>query len=151
MRREGSNRTLFSFYSCFKIKFIWQFTALNLHIWLNLYWKTWKTVVQGCKLLKSLFKKPWGSSKWSFINLLFLFAWWARWKWDYCQFLGLSVYSWKFWLRQGGLSFYGFHKWNEGADTELMFQFCLPYIHFFRHSLLFFLFCFRAWMQDLYV
>ena len=44
------------------------------------------------------------------------------------QFLGFSVYFWKFWLRQGGLSFYGSQKGDEGADTDLMFQFCLPNI-----------------------
>ena len=43
------------------------------------------------------------------------------------QFLSFSVYFWKFWLRQGGLSFYGSQKGDEGADTDLMFQFCLPY------------------------
>ena len=42
------------------------------------------------------------------------------------QFLSFSVYFWKFWLRQGGLSFYGSQKGDEGADTDLMFQFCLP-------------------------
>ena len=45
------------------IKFIWQFTALSFQILLNSYWKMWKTVVQACKLLKSLSKKPGGSSK----------------------------------------------------------------------------------------
>ena len=31
-------------------------------------------------------------------------------------------------LRQGGLSFCGSHKGDEGADTDLiMFQFCVPY------------------------
>ena len=44
--------------------------------------KTLKTVVQACKLLKSLSKKPCGSSKKIFIKLLFLFAWWGRWKLD---------------------------------------------------------------------
>ena len=44
------------------------------------------------------------------------------------QFLSFSVYFWKFWLRQGGLSFYGSQKGDEGADTDLMFQFCLPYL-----------------------
>ena len=29
-------------------------------------------------------------------------------------------------MRQGGLSFYGSHKGEEGADADLMFQFCLP-------------------------
>ena len=42
------------------------------------------------------------------------------------QFLGFSVYFWKFLLRQGGLSFYGSQKGDEGADTDLMFRFCLP-------------------------
>ena len=42
------------------------------------------------------------------------------------QFLSFSVYFWKFWLRQGGLLFYGSQKGDEGADTDLMFQFCLP-------------------------
>ena len=34
--------------------------------------KIWKTVVQACKLLKSLSKKPWGSSKGIFNYSLFL-------------------------------------------------------------------------------
>ena len=45
------------------IKFIWQFSSLSFQILLNFYWKMWKTVVQACKLLKSLSKKPGGSSK----------------------------------------------------------------------------------------
>ena len=46
-----------------EIKFIWQFTALSFQILWNLYWKMWKTLVQACKMLKSLSKRPWGSSK----------------------------------------------------------------------------------------
>ena len=43
-----------------------------------------------------------------------------------CQFLSFSVYFLKLWLRQGGLSFYGSHKGDEGADTNLFFSFvCL--------------------------
>ena len=89
--------------------------------------KMWKSVVKACKLLKSLSMKPWGSSK----EIL----------WIYCfslpdevgeniiyQFLSFSVYSLEFWLSQGGVSFYGYQKRDEGADTVLMFQFCLPYI-----------------------
>ena len=45
------------------IEFIWQFTALSFQILLNLHWKMWKTVAFVCKLLKSLCKRPWGSSK----------------------------------------------------------------------------------------
>ena len=26
------------------------------------------------------------------------------------------------------MSFYGSHKWDDGAGTDLMFQFCLPYV-----------------------
>ena len=82
------------------IKFIWQFTPLSFKILLYLYWKkVWKTVVQARKLLKSLSKKAWGSSK----EILLI----------YYSFLGLhdeegenkiyqslsfSVYFWKFWL-----------------------------------------------------
>ena len=44
------------------------------------------------------------------------------------QFPSFSLYFWKFWLRQGGLPFYGSQKGDEGADTDLMFQFCLPYL-----------------------
>ena len=62
------------------IKFMWQFTALSFKMLLNLYWKMQKTVVQACNLLKSLSKKPWGSSKELLSILLFLFAWWGRWK-----------------------------------------------------------------------
>ena len=42
-------------------------------------------------------------------------------------FISFSVYLWKIWLRHGGLSIYGSQKGDEGADTDLMFQFCLPY------------------------
>ena len=42
------------------------------------------------------------------------------------RFIRFLVYIWKFWLRQWGLSFYGSHKEDEGADTDLMFQSCLP-------------------------
>ena len=43
-----------------------------------------------------------------------------------CQYLSFLVYFWKFWLRQGCLSFYGSYNWDKGADTDLMFQFCWP-------------------------
>ena len=43
------------------------------------------------------------------------------------QFLSFSVYFWKLWLRQGGISFYGSQRGGEeGADTHLIIQFCLP-------------------------
>ena len=85
----------------------------------------WKTVVQACKMLKSLSKTPWGSPK--EILLIYHFSLSDEGGENkICQFLNFSVYFWKFWLRQGGLSFYGFHKGYEGADTDLMFQFCLP-------------------------
>ena len=58
------------------IKFIWQFTALNFQILLNLYWKVWKTVVQACKMLKSLSKRPWGSSNTSISEHEFLGDFW---------------------------------------------------------------------------
>ena len=68
------------------------------------------------------------------------------------QFLGFSVYFCKYWLRQGGLSFYGSQKGDKGADTDLIFQFCLPYIqclhvreNSFRTSLLFTIFYPRIW------
>ena len=109
------------------IVFIWQFTALSFQIWLNLYWNNmWKTAVQACKLLKSLSKKPWGSSKEIFLiyccslpdeggdNKIYRFL------------IFFSFYFWKFWLRQGGLSFHGSDKGDKGADTDIMFQFCLP-------------------------
>ena len=100
-------------------KFIWQFTALSFQILLNLYWKMWKTVVQACKLLKSLSKKPWGSSK---EILLFYYCTLPDEEGEnkICQFISFSVYFWKFWLRQGVLSFYGSQKGDEGADTDLM-------------------------------
>ena len=31
--------------------------------------------------------------------------------------------------QQGSLSFYGSQRGDEGADTDLMFQFCLPYVN----------------------
>ena len=103
-------------------KFKSQFTALNFEILLNLYWKMCKTVVQACKLLKSLSKRPWGSSKEIlFISYLSLPDEGGENK--IYEFLSFSVYFWKFWLRQGGLSV---QKGDEGADTDLMFQFCLP-------------------------
>ena len=109
------------------IKFIWQFTALSFQILSNLYWKMWKTLVQACKMLKSLSKRPWGSRKEIFFNLILLSLPDERGENKICQFLSFSVYFWKFWLRQGGLSFYGSRKGDKGADTDLMFQFCLPY------------------------
>ena len=42
------------------------------------------------------------------------------------KFLCFSVYFQKFRLRQGVLSFYWSHKGDEGADTDLVFQFRLP-------------------------
>ena len=108
------------------IEFIWQFTALSFQILLNLHWKMWKTVALACKLLKSLCKRPWGSSK--EILLIYYFSMPDEGGENKIyQFLSFSVYFWKFWLRQGGLSFYGSQKGDEGADTDLMFQFCLPY------------------------
>ena len=111
------------------IEVIWQFTALSFQILLNLHRKMWKTVALACKLLKSLCKRPWGSSKEILLmpdeggeNRIY-------------QFLSFSVYFWKFWLRQGGLSFYESQKGNEGADTDLMFQFCLPSLSFNASSL----------------
>ena len=104
------------------IKSIWQFTAFSFQIYIE---KMWKTVVQACKLLKSLSKKPWGSSK--EILLIYYFSLPDEGGENKIyQFLSFSVYFWKFWLRQGGLSFYGFQKGDEGVDTDLMFQFCLP-------------------------
>ena len=112
------------------IEFIWQFTALSFQILLNLHWKMWKTVALACKLLKSLCKRPWGSSK--EILLIYYFSMPDEGGENRIyQFLSFSVYFWKFWLRQGGLSFYGSQKRDEGADTDLMFQFCLPYHSFY--------------------
>ena len=36
------------------LSLLWHFTAPSFQILLNLHWKMWKTVVQECKLLKSL-------------------------------------------------------------------------------------------------
>ena len=85
-----------------------------------------KNVVQACKLLKSQSKMPWGSSKF-FLSIYYFSLPDEGGENKIYQFLGFSVYFWKFWLRQGGLSFYGSQKGDEGADTDLMFQFCLPY------------------------
>ena len=49
---------------------------------LNLYWKMWKTVVKACKLLKSLPKKPQGSSNEILLNYYLSFAWWRRWTYN---------------------------------------------------------------------
>ena len=109
----------------YKVKFIWQFTALNLQILPNLYWKMWKTVVQACKLSKSLSKTPWGSSK--EILLIYYFSLPDEGGGNKIyQFLSFSVYFWKFLLKQGGLSIYGSQKRDEGADIDLMYQFCWP-------------------------
>ena len=108
------------------IEFIWQLTALSFQILLNLHWKMWKTVALACKLLKSLWKRPWGSSK--EILLIYDFSMSDEGGENRIyQFLRFSVYCWKFWLRQGGLSFYESQKGDKGADRDLMFQFCLPY------------------------
>ena len=48
------------------------------------------------------------------------------------RFICFSDYFWKLWLRQGCISFYGSHKGDEEADTDLMFQFCLPIVHSFH-------------------
>ena len=85
-----------------------------------------KNVVKACKLLKSQSKMPWDSSKNFLINLLFLYMPDEGGENKIYQFLNFSDYFWKFWLRQRGLSFYGSQKGNEGADSDLMFQFCLP-------------------------
>ena len=100
------------------IKFIWQFTALSVQILLNLYWKLWKTVVQAFKLLKSICEKLWG--RWKGILSIYYFS--LPDEGDdnnIYQFLSFSVYFGKFWVRQGGLSFYGSHERDKGADTDL--------------------------------
>ena len=73
------------------IKFIYQFTTLNFQILLHLYWKLWKTVVQACKLLRSLSEKPWGSSKeFSLIYYFSLFDEWGGNKiYQFLSFLSL--------------------------------------------------------------
>ena len=107
-------------------KFIWHFTVLSCHILFNFCCKMWKTVVQACELLKSFSKKPWGSSK--EILLIYYFSLPHEGGENKInKFLNFSVYFWKFWLRQGGLLFYGSQKGDKGTDTDLMLQFCLPY------------------------
>ena len=66
---------------------------------------------------------PWGSSKF-FLSIYYFSLPDEGGENRIYQCLRFSVYFWKFWLRQGGLSFYGSQKGDEGADT--MFQFCLP-------------------------
>ena len=107
------------------IKFIWQFTAFSFQSLFNLYWKCEKTVVKACNLLKSLSKKPWGSSK-EVLCIYYFSLPGEGGENNIYQFHSFSVCFWKFWLRQGGLSFYGFHQGDGWADTDLMFQFCLP-------------------------
>ena len=82
----------------------------------NFVLKMWNTVVQACKLSKSLSKTPWGSSK----EILLIYYFSSPDEGD-----GNKIYQ--FLSSQGGLSFYGSQKRDEGADTDLMFQFCLPY------------------------
>ena len=83
----------------------------------------WKTVVKACKILKSLSKKPLGSWKETLLiyNLSLPDEGGEN---KICQLLSFSVYFWKCWLRQRGLSFYEPHKGDTGADTELMIQVC---------------------------
>ena len=101
------------------IEFIWYFTALDFRILLGLYWKMWKTVVQACEMLKSLCKRPWGSSK--EILLIFFSLQDEGGEKKICQFHSISVDFWNFdWGRD-------VYHGDEGADTDLMFQFCLPY------------------------
>ena len=107
------------------MKFIWQFTAFSFQIMLNLYRKRWKSEFQACKLLKSLSKKRWGSSKENLLIYYFSLPD-EEGENSIFQFLSFSVYFWKFWLIQGSLSFYESHEGDEGADTDIMFQFCLP-------------------------
>ena len=97
------------------IEFIWQFTALSFQILLNLHWKMWKTVALACKLLKSLCKRPWGSLK--RILLIYYFSMPDEGGENRIyQFLSL---------------FLKILKGDKGADTDLMFQFCLPNSRFF--------------------
>ena len=106
------------------IKFIWQFTALSFQILLNLYWKMWKTVVQACKLVKSISMRPWGRSK----EILLIY------------YLSLpdeggenKIYIYKFLffslflkiLIEAGRIILWISKGDEGADTDLLFQVCL--------------------------
>ena len=107
-----------------EIKFIWQFTPLSFQILLNFYWKMWKTVVQAYKILKSFSKRRWGSAKEilliccfslpddSFTVIRFIFV-----NFDW----GREVYY-----------FMDLIKGDEGADTDLMFQFCLPKFWIFK-------------------
>ena len=64
--------------------------------------KNVKTVVRACDKLKSLCKRPWGSSKEFFLIFFSLPDVGGEKK--ICQFLSISVDFWKFWLRQGRLS-----------------------------------------------
>ena len=88
--------------------------------------KNVKSVDRACKLLKSQFKMPWGSSKIIFHQFIIFSLPDEVGENKIYQLLGFSVYFWKLWLRQGGLSFYTSQRGDEGADTDLMFQFCLP-------------------------
>mgnify|MGYP001803348998 CR=1 FL=1 len=109
---------------CFDIKFMTVYSP-QFQMLLNLYWEMWKTLVKACKLLKSLSKKPWGSSKEILLN--YYFSCLMREVKILFMSFSFSVYFQKFWRRPGGISFYRSHKGNEGADTDLVFQFCLPY------------------------
>ena len=81
--------------------------------------KNVKNCSPSIQAAKSISRKPWGSSN----EILLIY---------YLSLLveggANKIYQFFsfFWLRQGGLSFYGSHKGDEGADTDLMFQFCLP-------------------------
>ena len=78
----------------------------------------------------------------NFINLLFLFAWWGGGENKIYQFVSFSVYFWKFWLRQGGLSFYesqnggrgSWHRFNVSVllDLEIGYSCNIQFYIYFR-------------------
>ena len=92
--------------------------------------------LQAIKLLKSQCNMPWGSSKF-FLSIYYFSLPDEGGENKIYQFLGFLVHFWKFGLRQGGLSFYGSCKGHEGADTDLMFQFCLPNWLFIQGCIIF--------------
>ena len=87
--------------------------------------KNVKIVVQACKLSKSLSKKPWGSSK----ELLIIYYFCLPDEEVKIRFINFSVFQFIFENFDWGREVYHFmdlKRGDKGADTDLMFQFCLP-------------------------
>ena len=80
----------------------------------------WKTVVQACKLLKSLSKKHWGSSK----EILLIYYFSLPDEGGENKIISFSVFQFIFENDDWGREVYHFRdliRLDKGADTDLMF------------------------------